>query len=146
MKKSTVITLAAIVSLLVIGYVFRGALYAQMDSLKLLPREKGVTELYFDDFNQLSVRLPRRINTRTRVSFTFAVHNAQNTAIEIPYEVQVITDGTTITFERGTLMLDEGEVEIIPVTYIFKLPHTKAKFVVLLPESNQAIHFFVPKQ
>jgi hypothetical protein len=146
MKKPLAILLYTVVALALMLLVFRNDIYASLDSMHMVPHQRGIVELYFEDFTDTKLSLPRFIQKGTPVEFSFTIRNVTGAEQIISYVVQVETDGSTVTIDRGSLDLQHDEARRVDMTYPFKLPHQKAKFIVSIPELDQSIHFFIPRQ
>ncbi|MBA3788864.1 DUF1616 domain-containing protein [Patescibacteria group bacterium] len=152
MKKSPYLLIFLILIVLAASflYIFREAINVELNKLKLVPQREAFTELYIKDFSTLSANLPSKIVPGTTVSFSFTIHNVEGHTMSYPYKVYVLStngNGTaTTTVDRGQVELASDAFSTIAESYTFASSNTQTSFVIVLPQLNQSIQFFVPNK
>lgn len=138
MKKYTsIFVVCLIVATLYASYVYRDALYRQMDALKLIPRPELFTELYFENHTNL----PKQIVKGETISFSFTIHNLEGKDKEYPYVVYFKNDYGTTTVAQSTAFVKNNEYKTITESYTFKSASEKETLYVELTDKKQELHF-----
>lgn len=115
--------------------------YARLDALGVLPRDPGVTELYFADHEYL----PHAASAYEPLEFSFVIHNGTHDKTRYPYVVRLVTS-------EMTTVLDLGERSVLPqgfsTTTIAFTPKTNiaGRVEVELLEQRQSIHFLLSNE
>lgn len=144
-SKLVLFFLLAFVVLGVCAYQYRVALTAELDSLRLLPREETFTELYVNDFATLAKNLPTSIAPKKSILFSFSVHNLEGRHMSYPYAVYIVDQATgTTTIDQNVLEMKDGVTKSLTEKYTFHATSTGATVYVHLLKPDQSIHFFVP--
>lgn len=143
-KRLYILIFALIVVLAVFDlYLYRPAIYAELDTLKLIPRPERLTELYLND----SLKLPKTINKGDVVPFSFAVHNLEGKTTTYPYVIYIqSSDGSTIPIDRSSVTLADQTSTTIRESYTFKTASTSAEVFIELTGRNQSLHFVLPNR
>lgn len=135
----------AIAGLLFVAYTQRQAVQAQLDAFKLLPEPETFTELYVNNFTQLSGTLPKNIKAGESMSFSFTVHNVEGKTVVYPYVISIVDDaGSTTTIASSSVTLESGQSAVVPVEYVFRSSQRRVSVVITLSNLDQSIHFFIP--
>jgi hypothetical protein len=146
MQSRPAITLIILVCVILAGSFFlyqeKSVVYADLNSLKLIPQPETFTELYFENASYL----PRATVAGQPISFSFGIHNVEYATMTYPYEVYFeYPDGSQIYFTSGTVTLASDASTSIPVTYTFQASGLVGKVVVDLPSlGDQQIDFLLP--
>jgi hypothetical protein len=79
MKKNSYLPIVVIVLILIVVflYIYRGDIYRELGTLKLLPQPELFTELYIDNYSTLAAQLPTTVVKGDNVSFSFTIHNLE---------------------------------------------------------------------
>ncbi len=140
MTKKLAIT-AVIFVLISVIYRYRSPIYAQLNTLKLVPQEEHLTELYFN--NHLS--LPKLSRAGNKISFSFTIHNLEGKEMEYPYSVYIKSgtiESPTIV-DSNKILVKSGESKVISETYTFKSSPATAVVFAELTDLHQNIHFLL---
>jgi uncharacterized membrane protein len=97
------------------------------------------TELYFKDH----INLPGKIEVGKKQSFSFTIHNLEYKNMTYRYEVKAIDDNTDLTVYSGSDTLSHDEYKTIDGSYTVATASGRMKIEVLLPDQNQAIHYWL---
>ena len=141
-----VITLLILVCVLFVAYKYRAAVYAEMNTLKLVPEPERFTELYFTN----PAAIPTSTIAGQPMSFAFTIQNLQGVTTTYPYTAYFKNPaGQTIPLARGIVSLADNASTSIPVLYTFPTSTTDGSItgevVVALPTlNNQRIDFLLP--
>jgi hypothetical protein len=115
------------------------AVYAQLESWKLIPMPQRFTELYFEN----NTSLPTTVTTKPLV-FDFGIHNQEGEFVAYSYEIVMETpSGLTQELSSGTIALPDGQVASIPVVVSLPKGIKTAEIFVELPNQKQVIDFRV---
>jgi hypothetical protein len=138
----TFFALFFVIAASLIVYLDKSAVYAELNTLNLIPQPERFTELYFEDASNL----PRKTVAKQGISFSFGIHNVEYATTVYPYEVDFeYPDGSEVAIAQGTVTLASNASTTIPVTYVFQDSNVTGKVVVTLPsENNQSIDFLLP--
>lgn len=142
-RRFTILAILAI-GVILVGYFLyqeQPAIYAALDSLKLVPQPERFTELYFKNPSSL----PRAAVAQQPISFAFTIHNAEGATTVYSYEVHFDYQGGGRTdLATGTVLLVNDASATIPVYYTFQTSNPQGRMVVDLPsENNQSIDFLL---
>ena len=123
-------------------YQDKSAVYAELNSLKLIPQPEQFTELYFEN----SSNLPRSTVAKQPITFSFGIHNVEYATTTYPYEVYFeYPDGSQVDITSGIVTLPNDASTTIPVSYTFSASNLTGMIVVNLPsQDNQSIDFLLP--
>lgn len=143
--RKTVIVILVLAIVLVGAFLLyhqKSAVYAGLNSLKLIPQPEQFTELYFEN----SSALPRATVAKQPISFSFGIHNVEGTSTVYPYEVYFeYPDGSKVNLAAGTVTLPSDASTTISVSHTFSSSNLTGEVVVNLPSlDNQQIDFLVP--
>lgn len=145
MKRTTFITviiiIIALISAVVVLYIYRDAAYTQLNNWDLIPRPETFTELYFDNASSL----PRATVAGQPVSFAFTIHNVEGTTTVYTYIVYFQgDDGSRTIFTGDNVSLASDASTTISVAHTFPTSNEQGEVVVDLPALNQQIDFLLP--
>lgn len=126
-----------IVVALYASYVYRPAIYRQLDALKLIPRPERFTELYFENHTNL----PKTIVKNETISFSFTIHNMEGKDMEYPYVVYFKNNYGTTTVEKNTALVKDNEYKTITESYTFKSASAQETLYVELTDQRQELRF-----
>ena len=122
-------------------YQQSSAIYAGLNSLKLIPQPETFTELYFENASYL----PRATVAGKPISFAFTIHNVEATTTVYPYEVYFEgLNGIKEVLQSGTVSLADNTTTTINVSYIFLASDLQGEVAVNLTSLNQSIDFLLP--
>lgn len=114
------------------GIVFanRSAIAKQLDNWLLLPRNQGVTELYFVDDKQL----PAAVKIDSLQKVAFAIHNLEHEATTYRYTFVVTEAGAPSgqTVGGGSVRLEHDELQTVSET--IKIPTVNSPRAVISVE------------
>lgn len=136
-----VILFAVFFSVTFLLYQERGAIYAGLNNLKLIPQPERFTELYFEN----PTLLPKQTVAGQPVSFSFTVHNLESVTTTYPYKVYFEYPlGQQVVFANNSVSLANNAFSTITVSHTFLTSNQKGKVVVELISRNQLIDFLLP--
>src|ERR1700677_2196121 len=118
MKSRTIVITLLVIVVVVAGIFFlyqqKTVVYADLNSLKLIPQPERFTELFFQNASDL----PRATVAGQPISFAFTIHNVEYATTTYPYEVYFeSSDGEQVDFTSGTVTLPSDASTTIPVSY-----------------------------
>lgn len=129
--------MTALVAVFVL-YGGRHVIYVGLNSLRLIPHEEPITELYFE--SPLPV-LPT-INVNDQVAFSFTIHNMEGATTTYQYRVYALTASGTSTVEIGTISLADTAYGTRREVLLFTKASRQAEiFVELTDPVSEVIHF-----
>jgi hypothetical protein len=138
--KNYLLVLLIAVAISFILFQYKQAIYAQLDSWKLIPRPERFTELYFNNHTNL----PKQISNGEKISFSFVIHNLEGKSWQYPYSVFFISqDGQITNIEEATVTLSDGEYKTIEETYTSALADNNGEIFVELQQPKQELHFSI---
>lgn len=136
-----------LLALVMIGAIFalafvmsanRSFIYAQLDSLNLIPREERFTELYFENHDTLPQKLPNA----NIIYFAFTIHNLQGKDINYRYVVALKNNsGQISTIADNLILIKDKQSKTVSIYKVFATKNIQGTIIVDLPELNQQIHF-----
>jgi hypothetical protein len=123
-------------------YLFRAEIVKLMDRYDLIPRNESFSELYFDEH----LSLPRSLKEDRQLDFSFTIANHEKADRPYRYEVTYWQANQNEIIVQGEREIKSGESDRIQIAH--KLPDAKEQYriEVRLPESGQAIHFYLNKK
>lgn len=132
---------AAVVAIILLAYQAKGAIYAQLNNLKLIPQPERFTELYFLN----SSFLPRETVAKQQMAFAFVIHNVEGVTTTYPYAAYFeYPDGSKTSLQGGIVSLANNASTTISVTHTFRSSNLTGEVVVNLTSLNQQIDFLLP--
>lgn len=138
--KNYLLVLLIAVAIAFILFQYKQAIYAQLDSWKLIPRPERFTELYFNNHTNL----PKQISEGETISFSFVIHNLEGKSWQYPYSVFFISqDGQITNIEEATVTLSDGEYKTIEESYTSALADNNGEIFVELQQPKQELHFSI---
>ena len=146
--KITVYFSALLLVLVVIFAMYseRAVVYAELDSLKLLPEPEPLTEIYLND----SLGLPATIGSGQTVPFSFNIHNIEGKAEDYSYLVYMVSaDGTMTGMASGSVALADNTSTTIAESYRFAKavsPSAPMTVFIELPDFREDLHFVLPSR
>jgi hypothetical protein len=123
-------------------YIFRAEIITLLDRYYLIPRSEGFSELYFADH----LSLPRKLKEDRQLDFSFIIANHEQNDRRYRYEVSYWQAGQSETFSSGEREIGAGEQDSIAVKHTLPAANQEYRIEVRLPESGQAIHFYLNKK
>jgi hypothetical protein len=138
-----VVGVAAVVAALFL-YAFAPGIQKALQGMQLVHKPEALTELSIEDYPSLLKILPAQIESGETVSFSFAIHNAEGQETTYPYIVYIVDAHGTSTISSGTVVLADGDLSVVPVSYTFLSAEQKAVVYVSLIGRDQSVHFSVP--
>src|SRR3989344_6509010 len=129
---------AWLITLVLISMVFKTEIKQVMAQNHLLPEPENLTELYFENHNDL----PKSITSGQKYEFTFTIHNLENKDMDYPYVVFLRTDEKKIILDEKSVNLKNGEFKMIKEEF-GSLNNLKMKITVELVNRNQQIDFWM---
>ena len=135
---AVVLILSAFLSVIVSVFMFKSELKSVMAANHLLPEPENLTELYFEDHDNL----PKIIKRRENYTFTFTIHNLENRTAVYPYVVYLETIDKKIVLDGGIVSLKNGEYASIREDF-GPLKPIRMKITVELVNRKQPISFWM---
>jgi hypothetical protein len=131
--------LAAVIAVFVL-YGQRGAVYAALDSLMVIPRPERLSELYF------VTPLPKTATVAgNTVSFSFVIHNLEGEDLMYTYHVYASSDSSDIPIDSATVSITSGQFKTITESYTFNTSTDQVTFMVeMTSPRSEHIHFSLP--
>ena len=126
------------VTLMIVGFGYKSEIITVMAQNHLLPEPENLTELYFENHNDL----PKSITSGQKYEFTFTIHNLENKDMDYPYVVFLRTDEKKIILDEKSVNLKNGEFKMIKEE-LGSLKNSKMKITVELVNRNQQIDFWM---
>lgn len=120
-------------------FVSAGLVLAMALVAGLKPQPERYTELYFDQPQTLPSVWPKQ-----PVAFAFHVHNVEGEPVTYAYQVLESTAaGQQEVVKSGQLTLADGGAQDVPVVLVTKRTQVRTEVTVVLPETQQQIHFWI---
>lgn len=104
---------------------------ASLHTLKVMPADEPLTELYFNDIESLPQSATRSLE------FSFTIHNLEGKDMIYPYAVLAeFPDGRVTVLDRNTIPIAQGDAVRIPETLRLKASG-KVRIIVELPDTQR---------
>lgn len=140
-KKNMAIMLAFLaLSILLASIYFQNNIIAGLDKLKLIPQAEGFTELYFENYAEISHLAPR---AGDKMPISFVINNFEGTEKNYSYVIYFQNDEKKFLIDKGTVILQDQQGVNIQKSYLFRSSYPQGQIVIELKDLNQEIRFLL---
>lgn len=119
----------------------KAVIYDGLTNLDLIPRPEKLTELYFDN----SDNLPHSVSGNRVVSFVFVIHNLETSDYRYTYEVSINVNNTRYIVDKGTLLVLNNQYYAKKEQFRIKNFSENQDIVIELTNKHQSIDFWLRK-
>jgi hypothetical protein len=138
---SLLIGVTLVVGLFIFFNFNRAPIYNELVTLDLIPKPEKLTELYFNN----NENLPSSATRNQMVSFTFVIHNLETTDYQYVYDVSVNANGTKYVVDSGIVLVKNNQYYVKNETFDLINSSVSQEVVVELTNKQQSIDFWIGK-
>ena len=122
-------------------FIYKTAIYNQLDKWYLIPRPERFTELYFAEHGLL----PQQALSGDVLEFSFAIHNLEGLETVYPYEVyfQERNSTSSVIIKEAVVNIRDNDTFINQISYQLDKEVGTSTVVVELTDKKQSIHFLL---